>query len=433
MLKPEKLYSFMKMAISESRKSKPEDGSIHPKVGAVIVDENGTVVAKAHRGEQGRGDHAEFIAISKAIQAGFKDFSRATIFATLEPCTHRGHGKTPCAERIVNTGFGRIYIGALDPNPVIVGHGETFLRMRQGLIVERFPSELERQIREDNREFWNLFSSAHLPSTSLYIQVRVSDVILSKLRSAGVDIDHIPTEDDYSLRDLASYVYGRGKFHSKTRKEILDFLVEARSSAFDQKYSSYTYDQDARKIEERWKKEFPGILKRFKVYDFPKRRILNVGIGNGLEGVGLFEHCINFTGVDIAPESLTKAQTKFPRATFIKDSAESLDEISDQSQDIYVSLRTYQSAFFDIQESVRQAYRVLAPGGIFIASIANAYVEGNVFVRGLLPHGSKNVDQDCAPNLANAIRHILTKHRFDDVGVHSGKAEEYVFGRKRYH
>jgi pyrimidine deaminase RibD-like protein/ubiquinone/menaquinone biosynthesis C-methylase UbiE len=432
MIPQQKLYALMKMAITESAKSKPEDTSIHPKVGAVIADENGDIIAKAHRGERGKGDHAEFIAIEKAKERNFSDFRNATIFATLEPCTHRKHGKLPCAERIVNSGIQRIFIGALDPNPIIVGHGETFLRGRQGVIVERFPSELEKIIREENADFWSLFISAHLPTTSLYIQVRVSDVILRKLKSAGVDIDYIPTDSDYTLRDLAAYVYGKGRFHNKNSEEILKFLVESRAEAFDQKYSEYTYDQDARKIEERWKKEFPGILKRFKIYDYPKRRILNVGIGNGLEGIGLFEQCDSFTGVDIAEESLNRAQARFPRATLICDKAESLDNVEDASQDIYVSLRTYQSAFFDIQESIRQAYRVLAPGGILIISIANAYVEGNVFVRGLLPHGSNQVDQDCAPNLANTIRHILTKHRFEDIGIHSGKAEEYVFGRKKY-
>lgn len=373
MIQPKKLYSFMAMAISEAEKSIPEDDNIHPKVGAVIVDENGTVLTKAFRGERGKGDHAEFIAIAKAIEAGTTDFSTATIFATLEPCTHRKHGKTPCAERIVNSGFRQVFIGSLDPNPVIVGHGETYLRSRTGLSVERFPSDLERKIREQNPKFWALFSSAHLPSTSLYVTTRVSDIILRKLKAAGVDLESLPSDDEYSLRDLAAYVHGKGKF-GQSRKETLEFLASARGDAFDQKYSTYTYDHDARKIEERWKREFVGILKRFKIYNHMKRRILNVGIGNGLEGVGLLESCEHLVGVDIAPESISRAQARFPRAKMVVGAAESLSEIPDGSVDIYVSLRTYQSAFFDVQESVREAYRVLAPGGTMLVSVANAYL-----------------------------------------------------------
>ncbi len=429
-MRERKIRELMELAITEAENSVPEDNNIHPKVGAVIVNEDGRVIAKAHRGEVGKGDHAEFIAISKAKEKGIENFHDATIFATLEPCTHRGHNKIPCAERIVNAGFRQIYIGALDPNPAIVGHGETYLRSRTGLTVERFPSDLERKIRNINKEFWGLFTSSHLPSSSLYVAVRVSDNILRKLNSAGVVINSLPSDSEYTLRDLAAYVHGKGRF-GRNRKETLAFLEEARAEAFDEKYCDYTYDNDARRIEERWKREFHGIMKRFKIYDFPKRNLLDVGIGNGIEGVGLFEQCEYFTGVDIASESLNCAQARFPRGTFYQNSAETLENIGDMSQDIYVALRVYQSSFFDIHESIRQAYRVLAPGGIIVISIANAYLEGNVFVKGLLPHGSKLIDQDRAHDLLSLIRKNLNRMNFDDIGVHSGKAEEYVFGKKR--
>lgn len=239
------LRRFMKMAITESKRSKSEDRAVHPLVGAVIVDEHMKLVAKAHRGERGKGDHAEFIAIVKAKEAGFDDFSTATIFATLEPCTHRGHGKTPCAERIVKAGFRNAFIGALDPNPKIVGHGETYLREKLDN-VERFPSHFEREIRKLNKPFWSLFAADHLPSNSLYIQIRVSDVVLQQLRKNGVDIRSLPTESEYTLHDLAALIHGKGLFKDGDDK-LLQFLEEARADAFDQKYSQYTYAHDARR------------------------------------------------------------------------------------------------------------------------------------------------------------------------------------------
>jgi pyrimidine deaminase RibD-like protein/ubiquinone/menaquinone biosynthesis C-methylase UbiE len=421
---------LMKLAISEAKRSKPEDASIHPMVGAVIVDENMEIIAKAHRGERGKGDHAEFIAIGKARDAGFTNFNTATIFATLEPCTHRGHGKTPCAERIVKAGFKSVYIGALDPNPKIVGHGETYLRDKIQN-VERFPSDLEREIRKLNRAFWSLFASDHLPSNSLYIQIRVSDVVLQQLRQNGVTIKSLPTESEYTLHDLAALIHGKGLFKDGD-EELHRFLEAARADAFDQKYSQYTYADDARRIGERWKKEIGGVLKRFNIYDLDRRRVLDVGFGNGLEGVGLLENCETFIAADVAPESLRIAQAKFPRARMLCTPAERLDGIQDESQDIYLALRTYQSAFFDAKAAIRQAYRVLAPGGIAIISIANAYLEGNSFIKGLLPHGSKFVDRDRAHELVQDIRYLLNKFGFEEVGVHSGKAEEYVFGQKRW-
>jgi len=431
MLSPKRIRELMELAIEESEKSVSEDDRIHPKVGAVIANEQGRIVAKAHRGEEGHGDHAERIAFSKAEAADFTDFSTATLFTTLEPCTRRGADKKPCSERIVMAGIQNVYIGALDPNPDIVGHGEIYLREKIGN-VERFPSDLERRIRTISRNFWALYYKSHLPSSSMYMALRVSEMILKKLKTANIDIDYLPSEHEYTLRDLSAYICGRGLVH-RERAELMPFLLEARAHAFDEKYSAYTYEEDARRIEERWKKEFPGIImKRFRIYDWQKRTLLNVGIGNGFEGVGLFDQCVNFTGVDIATESIKIAQSRLPKARLCLNAAEDMTDIPDSTQDIYVSLRTYQSSFFDIQEAVREAYRVLLPGGVFLASIANAYMEGNSLIKGLMPHNSKFVDLDRAHDLINLVRHSLTKLRFEEVGVHSGRAEEYVFGKKRF-
>lgn len=432
MIKPSRLKELMDIAIRESEKSVAEDLNVHPKVGAVIVDEYGKIIVQAHRGEKGRGDHAEFIAINKAKEAGYADLSNATIFATLEPCMHRSHTKKTCAQRIVEAGIRSVYFGALDPNPSIIGRGEQYLRTRTGMTVERFPSELERRYRELNQDFWSLFAAEHLPTSSFYVATRVPDIIMQKLKAAKIEIDHMP-DSDYTLNDLAAYVSGKGRFAgSRNRSKIWDFLFSARGEAFDQKYSNYTYDIDARSHEERWKKEFHGIMKKaFRIYDFESQRILNVGIGNGLEGVGLFDKCEHFLGVDIAPESLQYAQARLPKATLKCSAAENLDIIETGSQDIYVSLRTYQSAFFDIHASVSEAYRVLTPKGVVVISIANAYIDGERFIKGLLPRGSKQVDHDLAHNIIQTVRRQLNNFDFEDVGVITGKAEEYVFARKQ--
>ena len=426
------ILTLMRAAIDEARRSVPEDKNIHPRVGAVISDEYGSVVVSAFRGESGKGDHAEFLAISKAREKGITDFSSMILFATLEPCTHRSRGKTPCAQRIVEAGFQKVYIGALDPNPKISGHGEMYLRDKLFGNVERFPGALILELSEINSDFNELFRKSHLPSNSFYAKVRVTDFVLNDLRAAGLEIDTIPAESDFSVDDLIAYVCSIGAFGN--RNEIADRVRSARAQAFDQKYYLYTYEYDLRKLGSRWRLELPAIMKkRFNIYDMPKRDVLNIGIGNGLEGVGLLENCENLICCDIASESLRVAQQRLPKATMIANSAETLENIDASSQDIYISLRTYQSALFDVRQAIRQAYRVLRPGGIVIISAASGYIseDDNSVVRGLVLHGTTAVDESRPHEIIKEIRYHLHKLRFDEVGVHSGKAEEYVFAKKR--
>ena len=95
----------------------------NPSVGAVIADEaSGEVFARAVTAPGGR-PHAETIAIA---DAGARTRG-ATIYVTLEPCSH--HGKTgPCAEAIIAAGFKRVVVGIEDPDPRVAGRGLDKLR-----------------------------------------------------------------------------------------------------------------------------------------------------------------------------------------------------------------------------------------------------------------------------------------------------------------
>lgn len=88
----------------------------NPMVGCVIVH-NGIVVAEGYHQKYGEA-HAEVNAInnlSKAI-----DPAECTIYVTLEPCSH--HGKTPpCVDLVITTGFKKIVLANIDPNPLVAG------------------------------------------------------------------------------------------------------------------------------------------------------------------------------------------------------------------------------------------------------------------------------------------------------------------------
>ena len=90
--------------------------SPNPPVGAVIV-RNGSVVATGGTGPCG-SDHAEVVALSRA--GG--ECAGADMYVSLEPCSH--YGRTPpCTEAIKRAGIARVFVPALDPNPIVSGRG----------------------------------------------------------------------------------------------------------------------------------------------------------------------------------------------------------------------------------------------------------------------------------------------------------------------
>lgn len=102
--------------------------SPNPMVGAVLVKQ-GRVLGEGHHRRAGQ-DHAEVIALREAGDRAFE----ATLYVTLEPCSH--YGRTPpCTDRIVQARIQRVVASMADPNPLVSGKG--FERLRQaGIQVE---------------------------------------------------------------------------------------------------------------------------------------------------------------------------------------------------------------------------------------------------------------------------------------------------------
>jgi pyrimidine deaminase RibD-like protein len=143
---------YQVLAISEARRSVREAGRIPLFVGAVAA--RGTdLIASAYRGESKLGEHAEYTLLERKLKDA--TLAGATVFTTLEPCTKRGTGKVPCAERLVERRIGRVVIGTLDPNPDIRGLGVLTLR-QAGVTVEFFPTDLTSELEELNREFFRV-------------------------------------------------------------------------------------------------------------------------------------------------------------------------------------------------------------------------------------------------------------------------------------
>ena len=107
----------------------------NPRVGCVIVND-GRIVGEGWHLRAG-GRHAEV----HALQAAGGSARGATVYVTLEPCSH--HGRTPpCADALLAAGVQRVVAAIADPNPLVAGRGLALLRAagvraEEGLLAEQ--------------------------------------------------------------------------------------------------------------------------------------------------------------------------------------------------------------------------------------------------------------------------------------------------------
>lgn len=118
---------YMELALELAKKG---EGRVNPNplVGAVVVLEN-QIVGKGYHQYFG-GAHAEVYALEEAGEKA----KGATLYVTLEPCSHMG--KTPpCVKKVIESGIKCCVIAMLDPNPLVAGRGLRALK-EAGIQVE---------------------------------------------------------------------------------------------------------------------------------------------------------------------------------------------------------------------------------------------------------------------------------------------------------
>jgi diaminohydroxyphosphoribosylaminopyrimidine deaminase/5-amino-6-(5-phosphoribosylamino)uracil reductase len=112
---------FMRKALALAERGRGRT-SPNPIVGALVVDDEGVIIGRgAH--EIAGGPHAEVMALADAGPRA----RGATLYCTLEPCSHTGR-TGPCAPLVAQSGIRRAVIAMADPNPVVNGAGLAHLR-----------------------------------------------------------------------------------------------------------------------------------------------------------------------------------------------------------------------------------------------------------------------------------------------------------------
>jgi diaminohydroxyphosphoribosylaminopyrimidine deaminase/5-amino-6-(5-phosphoribosylamino)uracil reductase len=106
----------------------------NPAVGAILV-KNGKVIGRGGTRPAGQA-HAEIVALEQAAatRGGVERIKGATLYVTLEPCSHFGR-TPPCARALIEAGVAKVVAACPDPNPKVSGRGFAMLR-RAGIAVE---------------------------------------------------------------------------------------------------------------------------------------------------------------------------------------------------------------------------------------------------------------------------------------------------------
>ena len=124
---------FMRRAIALARLGEGWTNP-NPLVGAVIV-RDGKIIGEGFHHRCGLL-HAERDAIEDMKNRG-ENGKGATIYVTLEPCCHFGK-QPPCTLAIVENGIRKVVVGSRDPNPLVHGKGNQYLRKNGIEVVEDF-------------------------------------------------------------------------------------------------------------------------------------------------------------------------------------------------------------------------------------------------------------------------------------------------------
>ena len=140
----DEFYMQRALALAERGRGRT---SPNPMVGAVVVDDEGVVVGRGFH-EFAGGPHAEIHALNAAGERA----RGATLYCTLEPCSHVGR-TGPCAPRVAHAGVRRVVIATGDPNPLVNGAGTALLRARG---IDVAIGVLADEARDLNRPFFTL-------------------------------------------------------------------------------------------------------------------------------------------------------------------------------------------------------------------------------------------------------------------------------------
>ncbi len=314
-----------------------------------------------------------------------------------------------------------IFIGLPDPKLNCYLDNDPVLNNKN---IFRFNDELQENIFKQN---YNLYkeSKQNIKYSEYYYSNRISRFLKEKLDLYGIKLEFEEISQQKQVEKLSAYI--SKKFNISGTK-LYKLITSILSDAFDHKYSAYNYANDIRSVNTNWSKVFNDIYNKTNNKSLNEINILNIGVGGGNEARKLFFNCSNITFVDIAPNGLKKVKKIIPASQIIQERAENLQELTDNSYDLYVSLRTYNSSFFDVKQALKEAYRVLKNNAVIIISISNGFLDTKEkkIIPGIIIPGLDFVDLYRGLDMFRNLLDILLDLNFVDIELTPTNGEIYI-------
>lgn len=316
----------------------------------------------------------------------------------------------------------QIYIGLPDPKLNRYLKNDPVLQLQN---VKRYPENLQKIIISKNHDsFSNSLQS--IKNNIYYSEKRISEFVKEQLSKYGLDISKEEISNNKTKDKLITLLIDKYNFSIKDANYIVNTSL---SNAFNKKYSLYDYKNDVRSINDAWSDNFYKACKALSC-DLFNENIIDIGVGSGNEASVLFKDCKCITFVDIAPDGLKKVKNIIPQSKIIVSSAENLEMINNNEYDIYISLRTFNSSFFNIEKALNEAKRILKTNSRIMISIANGFLSSNSsIITGLIIPGTEFVDIYKGLDSVKYLSHIMYRLGFEEFKLLTTSEELYLLAK----
>lgn len=403
---------WMRYSIDISKKVSPS----LLQVGIVLVSEQNKLLCSAYSGEN--FNESWYGVLLRKIQK-LKLSHAQSIYLTINTLSQ--DRSFDLIELLKKISVDEIYVGLPDPNLTCYWDNDPAITFN---CVYRYPDKLQREILDQNYQFFSE-SKQNIKYSPYYSENRISNLVIEKLKLRGFVISKDELNENKRESAMALILCDR---YGIEYSEAINIVCSVVSEAFSSKYASYNYADDTRSLDVNWKENFISVYKRSSGKNMSTLNILNVGVGGGHEAIALFSNCTHITFVDIVQSSLEKIKEHIPLSKIIVSSAENLFSIPDNSYDLYVSLRTYNSSFFDIKGAISEAHRVLKTDAVIIISVANGFLcsEKHGVVPGLIIPGTEFVDIYRGISTSKLIHNEFVRLGFKNVQLIPTNTEIYL-------